>query len=83
MQGSAVPTQVKPQCLRAKQDSIQPNLNPQALAKRSLTAFYQASFHYHFLDCLHYLQMQNRLEGLSIYYEILPAGVGMHFSSYN
>lgn len=69
-------------CLRTKQDNIQTNLSQQALAKRILTVFYQDRLHYCCLDHLHHLLMQNGLEGLSIYYEVLPAGAGTHFSSY-
>lgn len=69
-QGSAVPTQVKPLCLRAQQDSSQPCLNHQDVAKRILTVFHQTNFHYCCLDCLHHFLMQNRLGALSIYYGI-------------
>lgn len=69
----AVPTQVKPPCLRTQQDSTQPSLNYQDVAKRILTVFHQTNLHYCCLDCLHYFPMQNRLEGLSIYYEIFSS----------
>lgn len=72
-----IPTQVKPLCFRAQQDSTQPNLNHQDVAKRILTAFHQTNLHYCCLDCLHHLLMQNRLEGLSIYYQRLSAGAGI------